>query len=40
LGTMLAPIINSSFTMQNFYERRLSALLHARQITYVMQAEK
>ena len=40
LTPILKRVINSSFAMQDFYERRLCRWLPARQIRYVLRPEK
>lgn len=40
LAPVLTKLVNMNFTSQMFYERRLSGIYHAWQITYLMEAEK
>lgn len=39
-SALVYRIINRSFSLQEFYERRLSSFFHAWQIKYLMQPEK
>ncbi len=40
IGSPCARLVNLSFAMQVFYERRLSGLLHAAQIRYILEPDK
>jgi SAM-dependent methyltransferase len=39
-GPLFARLVNISFSTQNFYERRLSAIWHAAQIRYILEPDK
>jgi len=40
IGRILDLVVNFNFETQEFYERRLSSLYHAWQITYLMELDK
>ncbi len=39
-GSLFTRLINLNFSTQNFYERRLSGIIHAAQIRYVLEPDK